>query len=148
MDLTAPHHEVAEGDAPVYDRILLRQYLAQAEAERVRLEGALDAARHRRRTAELALRADLQTNDDLAADLDDLTRHLDEERQQTWHQVQAILAEAEVEAAAILASARDFAEEVLAGRTASRPTLGLIPGGAEPSPARALHPSSLGRLVG
>ena len=148
MDPTVSHLTAADGDAAAYDRALLCQYLEHADAERTRLETALAAARQRRRTAEAALRFDLQTRDELANDLDDLTRHLDEERQTTWHQVQAILAEGELEAVAIVAAARAFAAEILAGRDSIRPALGLLPGGSGDRRLHAVASPDVGRLVG
>ena len=99
----------------VPDPASLRDYLAQAEVERADLERALEAARSRRRMAESLARTEVHRTDRLGSELDDLTRHLDEERRATWHEAQAVLAEAEVEAAAILDAARATADEILSG---------------------------------
>ena len=109
------------------DPASLRDYLAQAEVERADLERALEAARSRRRMAESLARTEVHRTDRLGSELDDLTRHLDEERRATWHEVQAVLAEAEVEAAAILDAARAAADEILTGGPAQAAPIALAP---------------------
>lgn len=150
MDARDVSLEPTPTELAVYERSSVHRYLEDAEVERLRLEAALAAARGRRNVAEAALRADARRADDLAEELADLTRALDEERQVTWHEVQLVLVEAEVEAAAILAAAHAAADDILAGRIAGRPRFDVLAGEGE-GPARELdtpNPLRVGRMVG
>lgn len=127
MEPAPPLIAVSDGSPPAHDTSSLREFLDRADAERIRLEQALDTTRRRRRMVESLLRSELHRTGRLAMELDDLTRHLDEERRATWHDVQAVLAEAEVEAAAIVAAARATADDILSAPPVALRAVASIP---------------------
>jgi DivIVA protein len=133
METTPP--EQAGGAVQGYSRADVDQYLTAAAAELQRLEGAVQTARERQRRAEEAAMQSGQSAEAIRSTLDGLQRELAGRRTEVERHVEAVIAQAHEDAAAILRDARTRAHAILENRpTAASEAVVPMPAPAPPAP--------------
>jgi hypothetical protein len=124
-----------------YERAAVRTFLERAAAARAQMEDALHAALVREEQAHAALAQTRYAGLELEGETADLREALRDERDAAWDFIATLLAEAEAEAAAVLAAATEEAEALRTAPASAVRQAAFVPVERHPPP-------SLDRLVG